>query len=84
MTQFLLSFSLIETCEESAGAPIISCMGTGNKLDPFRFEIADISKTEWCALWRKLVRTELRKRGIKKVKVLYSREKPLKCLENTQ
>ena len=63
--------------------PIISCMGTGNKLDPFRFEITDISKTSVCPL-AKAVRTELRKRGIKKVKVLYSKEKwsilPFLCL----
>lgn len=73
---------LIETAKKY-GVPIISCMGTGNKMDPFRFEIADISKTSVCPL-AKAVRTELRKRGIKKVKVLYSKEKPLKCLENTQ
>lgn len=57
--------------------PIISCMGTGNKLDPSRFEIADISKTTVCPL-AKAVRTELRKRGIRKVKVLFSKEKPQK------
>ena len=73
---------LIETAKKY-GVPIISCMGTGNKMDPFRFEIADISKTSVCPL-AKAVRTELRKRGIKKVKVLYSKEKPLKWLENTQ
>ena len=62
--------------------PIISCMGTGNKLDPFRFEITDISKTSVCPL-AKAVRTELRKRGIKKVKVLYSKEKPIPIQEET-
>lgn len=64
---------------EKAGAckvPIISCMGTGNKLDPSRFEITDISKTSVCPL-AKVMRTELRKRGIKKVKVLYSKEKAI-------
>lgn len=61
--------------------PIISCMGTGNKLDPSRFEITDISKTSVCPL-AKVVRSELRKRGIRKVKVLYSREKPIKALDN--
>ncbi len=60
--------------------PIISCMGTGNKLDPFRFEIADISKTSVCPL-AKAVRTELRKRGIRKVKVLFSKEKPVPMQE---
>lgn len=59
------------------GTPVISCMGTGNKLDPFRFEITDISKTSVCPL-AKVMRLELRKRGIRKVKVLYSKEKPLK------
>lgn len=73
---------LIETAKKY-GVPIISCMGTGNKMDPFRFEIADISKTSVCPL-AKAVRTELRKRGIKKVKVLFSKEKPLKCLETAQ
>ena len=48
-------------------------MGTGNKLNPARFEITDISKTSVCPL-AKVIRTELRKRRIKKVKVLYSRE----------
>lgn len=57
--------------------PVISCMGTGNKLDPTRLEIADISKTSVCPL-AKVIRTELRKRGIKKVKVLYSKEEPIK------
>ena len=57
--------------------PIISCMGTGNKLDPSRFEITDISKTSVCPL-AKVMRTELRKRGLKKIKVLYSKEKPVK------
>lgn len=63
---------LIEKAKE-AGVPILSCMGTGNKLNPARFEITDISKTSVCPL-AKVIRTELRKRRIKKVKVLYSRE----------
>ncbi len=62
---------------KAAGTPLISCMGTGNKLDPTKFEITDISKTSVCQL-AKVIRTELRKRGIKKVKVLYSKEKPIK------
>ena len=52
-------------------------MGTGNKLDPSRFEITDISKTSVCPL-AKVIRTELKKRRIKKVKVLYSKEVPIK------
>ncbi len=63
---------LIEQAK-AAGVPILSCMGTGNKLNPARFEITDISKTSVCPL-AKVMRTELRKRKIKKVKVLYSRE----------
>lgn len=60
-----------------AGVPIISCMGTGNKLDPSRFEIADISKTSVCPL-AKVMRRELKKRGVTKLKVLYSKEEPIK------
>ena len=59
--------------------PIISCMGTGNKLDPTRFEIADIYKTSVCPLAR-VMRRELKARGIKKLKVLYSKEEPIKPL----
>lgn len=57
--------------------PVISCMGAGNKLDPTRFEIADISKTSVCPL-AKVMRYELKKRGITKVKVLYSKEEPIR------
>ena len=57
--------------------PIISSMGTGNKLDPTKLQIAYIEKTSVCPL-AKVMRTELKKRGIKKVKVLYSEELPLK------
>lgn len=56
--------------------PIISSMGTGNKLDPTRLEISDISKTSVCPLAR-VMRYELRKRGINHLKVLYSKEEPL-------
>ncbi|MDO4518757.1 MAG: tRNA threonylcarbamoyladenosine dehydratase [Eubacteriales bacterium] len=56
--------------------PVISCMDTGNKIDPSKFEIADISKTGACPL-AKMIRSELRKRKIGKVKVLYSKEKPV-------
>ena len=59
------------------GVPIISSMGTGNKLDPCSFKIADIYKTEGCPLAR-VMRAELKKRGIKKLKTLYSPEKPIK------
>ena len=62
---------------KSADVPVISSMGTGNKLDPSRFEITDISKTSVCPL-AKVMRHELKKRGIKKVKVLYSKEEPMK------
>ena len=64
-------------CAEKAGVPIISCMGTGNKLDPGRFEIADITKTIVCPL-AKVMRRELKKRGISHLKVLYSKEEPIK------
>lgn len=57
--------------------PLISCMGTGNKFDPKQFEIADIYKTSVCPLC-KVMRRECRERGIKKLKVLYSREIPRK------
>ena len=57
--------------------PIISCMGTGNKLDPTGFEITDIYKTSVCPL-AKVMRKELKVRGIKKLKVLYSKEEPIK------
>lgn len=67
---------IIIKCKE-AGTPVISSMGTGNKLDPGQFQIADISKTEVCPL-AKVMRRELKERGIKKVKVLFSRELPVK------
>lgn len=57
--------------------PIISCMGTGNKLDPTKFEITDIYKTSVCPL-AKVMRKELKQRNIKKLKVLYSKEEPIK------
>ncbi len=61
--------------------PIISCMGAGNKLDPTRFEIADIYATSVCPL-AKVMRRELRKRGIADLKVVYSREEPIIPEEN--
>lgn len=57
--------------------PIISSMGTGNKLDPTAFEVADIYKTSVCPL-AKVMRKELKARGIKKLKVVYSKEEPIK------
>ena len=57
--------------------PIISSMGTGNKLDPTRFEVTDIYKTSICPL-PKVMRKELKSRGIQKLKVVYSKEEPLK------
>ena len=57
--------------------PIISSMGTGNKLDPTRFEVTDIYKTSICPL-AKVMRKELRVRGVKKLKVVYSKEEPIK------
>ncbi|MBR1660563.1 MAG: ThiF family adenylyltransferase, partial [Oscillospiraceae bacterium] len=59
----------------AAGTPIISCMGTGNKLDPSAFEVADITKTSICPLAR-VMRRELRRRGIPHLKVVYSQEEP--------
>jgi tRNA A37 threonylcarbamoyladenosine dehydratase len=56
--------------------PIISCMGAGNKLDPTKFEVADIFDTSVCPL-AKVMRYELKRRGIKSLKVVYSREKPV-------
>lgn len=58
------------------GIPIISCMGTGNKLHPEMFEITDISKTSVCPLC-KVMRKELKSRGIHHLQVLYSKEKPV-------
>lgn len=58
-----------------AGTPIISSMGAGNKLDPTAFQVADIYKTSVCPLAR-VMRTELRKRGVKQLKVVYSTEPP--------
>lgn len=63
--------------------PIISSMGAGNKLDPTRFEVSDIYKTSVCPLAR-VMRTELRKRGVRKLKVVYSKEKAQKPLESEE
>ena len=66
---------------KEAGVPIISSMGAGNKLDPAAFQVADIYKTSVCPL-AKVMRRELKKRGIKKLKVVYSQEKPTRPLED--
>lgn len=63
--------------------PMISCMGTGNKLDPSRFAVSDIFKTSGCPLCR-VMRTELRKRGIKKLNVVWSDEIPVKPSETPE
>lgn len=61
---------------KQAGVSVISSMGTGNKLDPMAFKVADIEKTKVCPL-AKVVRKELRKRGVEGVKVVYSEEEPV-------
>ena len=67
--------ALVERAKE-AGTPVICCMGTGNKLDASAFQVEDISKTSMCPLAR-IMRKELGKRGIKHLKVVYSREEAL-------
>lgn len=62
---------------QESGVPVISSMGAGNKLDPTAFEVADIYKTSVCPLAR-VMRHELKKRGVKKLKVVYSKEQPVK------
>lgn len=74
--------SLVVQAQE-AGTPIISSMGAGNKLDPTAFQVADIYKTSVCPL-AKVMRRELKKRGIKKLKVVYSEEKPITPEQNIE
>ncbi len=64
---------------QQSGTPIISSMGTGNKLCPAMLEVADIYKTSVCPLAR-VMRQELKKRGVKKLKVVYSTEQPIQAL----
>lgn len=71
--------AIITKCSE-LGVPVISSMGTGNKLDPTAFEITDIYSTSVCPLAR-VMRTELRKRGVSSLKVLYSKEPPKKAIQ---
>lgn len=66
---------------KKVNVPVISSMGAGNKLNPAMFEVADISKTSVCPL-AKVMRRELKKRGISKVKVVYSKEIPMEPLED--
>lgn len=66
---------------QAAGVPVISSMGAGNKLNPAGFQVADIYETSVCPL-AKVMRRELKKRGIKKLKVVYSQEKPLRPIED--
>lgn len=67
--------SLVMQAQEY-GTPIISSMGTGNKMDPTKFQVADIYKTSVCPL-AKVMRHELKKHGVKKLKVVYSEEQPI-------
>jgi tRNA A37 threonylcarbamoyladenosine dehydratase len=71
---------LIEQAKKT-GTPIISSMGAGNKLDASAFEVADIYETSICPL-AKVMRRELRKRGIEKLKVVYSKEQPLTPIDD--
>ncbi len=73
---------LVTNCDK-LNIPIISAMGTGNKLNPMAFEITDIYKTSVCPL-AKVMRKELKKRNIKKLKVLYSKEEPIKPSESEE
>ncbi len=68
---------------QDAGAPIISCMGAGNKLDPTAFEVADIYDTSICPLAR-IMRKECRARGIKRLKVVYSKEMPARPVKKLE
>ncbi len=68
---------------QNYGIPMISCMGTGNKLDPSLFNVSDIFKTSGCPLCR-VMRAELRKRGIKKLTVVWSPEEPLKPAQTNE
>ena len=72
--------SLVMKCQEM-NIPIISCMGAGNKMDASAFKVADIYKTKVCPL-AKVMRRELKKRGVKKLKVVYSEETPTRPIED--
>ena len=66
---------------QRAGVPVISCMGAGNKMDPTAFEVADIYETSVCPLAR-VMRRELKKRGIQRLKVVYSKEPAMTPLDD--
>ncbi len=66
---------------KAAGVPVISSMGAGNKVDPTAFEVTDIYKTSVCPLAR-VMRYQLKRRGVKKLKVVYSKEQPIRPLED--
>jgi tRNA A37 threonylcarbamoyladenosine dehydratase len=66
---------------QEAGKPVISSMGTGNKLEASMLEVSDIYKTSVCPLAR-VMRQEMKKRGVKKLKVVYSREQPIQPVKN--
>ncbi len=72
---------LVERCK-AAGTPLVASMGTGNKRDPSRFEFADISETSVCPLAR-VMRHEVKKRGLGPLRVLYSREEPVPARETS-
>lgn len=72
---------LIQTCYEK-DIPVISAMGAGNKLNPTQLEVTDIYQTEMCPLAR-VMRRELKKRNVKNLKVVYSKEKPLQPIDLT-
>ena len=74
--------ALIQIAKEK-NIPILSCMGTGNRINPFLFEITDIAKTSICPL-AKVMRIELKKRNIKNVPVLYSKEIPTKKIASEE
>lgn len=73
--------AIIENAKK-AGVPVISSMGAGNKVNPAAFEVADIYETSICPL-AKVMRRECRKRGIKSLKVVYSKEEPIRPLEDS-
>ena len=73
---------LIEKCQ-ALSVPVISCMGTGNKLNPGMLEVADIAKTSVCPLCR-VMRRELKKRNIHQLTVVYSREEPLRVVADSE
>ena len=73
---------LAQKCDE-LNIPLIASMGTGNRLDPTQFEVTDIYKTSVCPLAR-VMRTELKKRGVKKLKVVYSQEQPKNAVADSQ